>query len=89
MTESNKHKIELLSGLISEVRRSGALPDIEEGMIRLEGQIKTIESPNSRLEDKVISDCLDQIDTVLRGLIRLARVEKDLSEIKKAKWRLK
>lgn len=91
MTEANKDRLAQVSGVISQVLLEKKLPDLNEGLCRLQTTLKELEILDERgkLEDDVLSLTLSEIDDVTRQMLRLARHNNQVAEEEKRKWRFR
>lgn len=89
MTEAIKQQISYISGLISETKQKGNLPQLDEGLRRIESEIKTIEEMCDKLPEANILGALTSLEEGLRMAIRIASAEmKQVKEIRN-RWRFK
>lgn len=87
MTEQVKIQFDLVSGLVSEIRRLGSLPAIEEGLLKVEEFLKNTERLSETVPEEQLLESLRFTDEIARRLVRLARKEKGEEEQKKKAWR--
>lgn len=90
MSDKTKERISIVKGIISSARSMGSLPDAEEGLCKLEDKLSYLASlsPNQIEEEKLIL-LIDDMETLARTTLRLAKQEAVRVTESKNKWRLK
>lgn len=89
MKQEVQSKINSLIERIDNLRNCGYLSEVEEGLMRLENQVKTINVLNEKIPAEKILAILEEMGKVLNELERYTRHNKRLAENEKGKWRLK
>lgn len=90
MTDDNITRLKNSKLLLDEIRNFGRLEDVEEGLIKLDDQVSTIENLNDpSISDEKISSALQGIEVVLYELKKLAVRSRSLAQQERQRMRIK